>query len=297
MNILKIAATHTKDILGETHGAVKKTFSRSKAHRLRSTSSGGSHSHSPSNKKTPHSRHDHPSDMDVYCSDTYSDDFILTELSKAEKDVWIVNITFEDLITRDSPATTKAVHAFLTKTAQSSTKKGANHKRHWDTITFTDVISNSIDYEAYQDRKEQFRDELMQLLQKFGMDLVLPVKFVCKIEIHSFLQVYSILKLLKELARDAGILQVASPSFTADKPTEIGHEFATHVDGDALEWTGQPVEFHIRYHCQDMNVPGATCPKALAAVEVDGYNPAAAMIHYSALEMERILSPDGDADC
>ena len=181
----------------------------------------------------------------------------------------------------------------------NSNRKGdAKHKRHWETITFTDVISDTSDYHTYLDRKEHFRAQLMELLQKYGMELILPVKFVCKIEIHSFLPVYSMLKLLHELERDAGILKVTSPSFDKDLSNqEIGQQFAANVNGDELEWTGQPVEFLVRYHCEDMNVPGAKCPKALKAVEEDGFNPAAAMIHYAAVETERVLSPDGDADC
>ena len=64
--------------------------------------------------------------------------------------------------------------------------------------------------------------------------------------------------------------------------------------GTRIEWAGQPVQFPVRYHCEDMNVPGAICSKAKRSIDELGYNPAAQVLHECTRRMEEMMLPADD---
>ena len=253
----------------------------------------------------------------IYCSNMYSVDFVLEELKKCETSPSIVNVGFEDLIERNEGVTIQAVKTFLVDTTDATTvlqasgarnislapingdktpknKKATTQKgpqkRVWQSIAFTDCISDAEDYRAYLEKKKKFLAGLNRLLSMKKMNLTLPIVFKAKIEIHSMLGVFDIIELLQQIERDEGISKAKFPGFSGNL-SQIADEFAKSVDAESLEWTGQPVEIILRYAKEDMNVRASG-----NSVDLDiscGKNPSTAVIGECVKALENILYTDG----
>ncbi|CAB9500724.1 expressed unknown protein [Seminavis robusta] len=191
--------------------------------------------------------------MMVYCSDMYSEDFVLAEVKKAGKNSLVTHLVLEDLIARDQDSLTDAVKEFLIGTVPCADKRiirldrgSGMVRRPWEGIVFTDCISDAEDYKNYQEKKNKFLSGLSRLLTAKQMSVTMPLHFVAKLEIHSMLNAVSIAELLQEVERDRSIKLVRIPGFQGTDD-EIAAEFASFLDTDSMEWKGPLVEIRLQY--------------------------------------------------
>ncbi|CAB9523199.1 expressed unknown protein [Seminavis robusta] len=267
-------------------------------------------------------------DKTVFCSDLYTREFILEEFKAVAENGEIYNLTFEDIIERNDAkllqtAKVMLVDASMELADKNKTLRGRpipthdiptlitageegedeeeEHiqmtfvKRPWEAITFIGCISTARDYKQYLDKKHQFQADLNRLLAVRRLKYALPIRFKTKLEIHSMLPVFSILKLLQEVARDSHIAKlrleggvVAGFDEARDHPRRVAKQFAKLVDPVAMEWTGPPVEIFLRYGGEDMNI--RTSRTKLEPEDDDDENHATEVLRACARALEGLLS-------
>ncbi|CAB9505684.1 expressed unknown protein [Seminavis robusta] len=226
---------------------------------LAHTLSGGS-LHGSSHHSSRRGYIDDVTEMDVFCSDLYSNEFVLEEIQKAKKDPLITKLTIEDLIMRDNDKLMRAAVNLVSKTTLTPKDDefdefadddeehlpAGPYERNWERLTFCDSISTAEDYQFYTERKKEFQGDIRKVLKKKGVVKV-PIKFTAKVEI-AMLDMNEMIDLLQEIEHDTSIISVKFPYECKDikkLPTKLINKF----DLLTLRWKedADPVEIHIKY--------------------------------------------------
>ncbi|CAB9513714.1 expressed unknown protein [Seminavis robusta] len=216
--------------------------------------------------------------MEIFCSEFYTEQFVLEEIEKAKKDSKVIFLKFEDLILRERPKLFQAATQLLRDTATTmedvademiqdesdmdnswrsigsrsrgrrNTNNSNNIKRIWSEVSFVDAISDSIDYQAFVHGLDTFQKKL-KLKNVTGV----PIKFKAKIELHTMMSVSAVLMLLKEIEEDETITNIEFPSLSRNiKKVPAG--FIKNFDVNAQQWKedATSMEIWLRYGEQDL---------------------------------------------
>jgi hypothetical protein len=211
--------------------------------------------------------------MEIFCSDFYTEQFVLDEIDKARKDSKIVSLKLEDLIQRQSVLISKAVTQLLLDTAVTNQEMeddesekimdtswksvGRRHstvKRKWTEVSFTEAISDSMAYQAFVKQKAAFQKVLQSSSNKI-LTTKVPIKFKAKIELHTLMAVEDVLELLQEIEKDTEITNVDFPMLSRNHK-KVPAVFTDYFDVDAMTWKdgASPIEIHLRYGDQDVTL-------------------------------------------
>ena len=192
-------------------------------------------------------------EMDIFCSDLYTVEYVMEEMEKVKKTTDITTITFEDCATRGDQNIFKAAINLITETAvrldnaEGGPKKANKFERVWEAITFLECISSAEDYAIYTSEKKQFQALLRRMLKMKGISSM-PIKFQVKIEIHSFMNMEEAMALLDVIGKDETILAVKFPHLSKEKK-KIPGQVVGHFDPTTLEFkeTASPILINIQY--------------------------------------------------
>lgn len=197
-----------------------------------------------------------PNEMLIFCSDLYTVDFVLEEISQCKKTQLVDTVVIEDLILRNNEKLNKAAVNLVYKTTlppkdefdleDDEVLPHTPYERAWKSMTFSDCITSAEDYQNYSELKKEFQGNLRKVLKKRGVNKM-PIKFAAKVEI-SFLDMNEMIELLHEIEHDKTILDVKFPDVCKDI-RKLPSALANRFDEDTLEWKddAEPVEIHIKY--------------------------------------------------
>ncbi|CAB9505683.1 expressed unknown protein [Seminavis robusta] len=250
-----LAATTGVETVGQV-GQLGLTGATNLAHTLSGGSLNGSPHHSFSRSRR--GCIEDLAKMDIFCSDLYSDEFVLEEIKKAKKTPLITKLTIEDLIMRDNDKLMRAaINLVSTSTMTPKDDEfdefeddehlpSGPYERIWEHLTFCDCIGTAEDYQFYNERKREFQDNIRKVLKKKGV-VKMPIKFTAKVEI-AMLDMNEMIDLLQEIEHDKSIISVQFPhecKGIKKLPAKLVNKF----DEESLRWKedAEPVEIHIKY--------------------------------------------------
>ncbi|CAB9505682.1 expressed unknown protein [Seminavis robusta] len=196
--------------------------------------------------------------MDIFCSDLYTDEFVLEEIQKAKKNPLITKLTIEDLVMRDNDKLMRATLNLVSKSTMTPRDEfdefdddeehlpSGPYERDWGCLTFCDCIGTAEDYQFYTERKKEFQGDIRRVLKKKGV-VKMPIKFTAKIEM-ALLDMNEMVDLLQEIEHDKTIIDVQFPYETKDAK-KLPAKLLDRFDELSLQWKegADPVEIHIKY--------------------------------------------------
>lgn len=218
----------------------------------------------------------------LFCSDMYTPDFILREMSKIKANENIVKVNIEDLILNGNPVIMKSATEFLVETAatidnyDAAEKRGSNHReqnpsrgksilprqskrkenkvetlpREWQSIIFLDSISSAQDYQDYLEMSKEFGTSLQRHLAMKNLTLDMPICVETKIEIRNTMDVVTIVQCLQEVSKDKSLSRMEFPDFPSKDKRGIAKEFIKMINPESMEWDGYSIEILLFYHQQ-----------------------------------------------
>lgn len=195
-------------------------------------------------------------EMEIYCSDLYTVDFVLEEFGKCKKAQIVDTLVIEDLLLRDDERLNKAAVNLVYKTTlepkdefdleDDEVLPRTPYERPWKSMTFAECITTAQEYQVYSENKKEFQSSLRRVLKKRGVTKM-PIRFTAKAEI-AMLDMNEMIELLHEIEHDKTILDVQIPGI-CDDIRKLPTSLASHFDEETLDWKddAEPVEIHIKY--------------------------------------------------
>lgn len=195
-------------------------------------------------------------EMDIYCSDLYTVEFVLEEIAKCKKSPVVDTLVIEDLILRDEEKLLKAAINLVYKTTLPPKDEfdleddvvlpRTPYERAWKSLTFCECITSAEDYQTYTEKKKEFHDSLRKVLKKRGVSKM-PIKFTAKVEI-AMLDMNEMIDLLHEIENDKTVISVKFPDVCKDI-RKLPSALADRFDEETLDWKddAEPVEIHLKF--------------------------------------------------
>ena len=233
---------------------------------------------SKSPKRQAKDAHETDEEMHIFCSDMYSLDFISDAIATVKTDGHVTKLVLEDLILRNDDKTTAAVVDLIVNSFDCAKNKSSkfNSPRTWKSITFVDCVSDLDTYEEHGKTKEKFIDTIKRQMLLKGASTELPLRSELKIELHSMLDAYDMIRLLQAIERDQNVKAMKIPGFRG-KGKEIVDAFIDMFDKDEMKLK-QNMEIYLRFR-----------KTSVATTNQDGKNPATAVIKEIAQKLEELV--------